>query len=305
MSPGRSLLALLCFPGLLYAVPMGFLMLGLERKLRARLQRRLGPPLAQPFLDVVKLLAKQPVARAAGDAALLGALPVVAVGTITGALALLPVGGRGTGFAGDLVLLVALLEVPPLCLVLAGYASRSIYGEVGATREALLGIVSSVPFLGAVLAMAAACGSLHLAAIATATPWAVRLPAVLAILLCLPARLRMNPFSVSNAEQEILAGPLTEQDGRRLALWELAHALELVALAGLVVTLALPALTGGALHALVFALASGAVIVPLTALASATGRLRLDQAARWLWRWPTLMASAALAMAFVERHGGR
>ena len=67
MNPLRSLLALLVFPGLLYALPMGWLMLGMERKLRARFQGRIGPPLSQPFYDVVKLLAKWPVPRVAAD----------------------------------------------------------------------------------------------------------------------------------------------------------------------------------------------------------------------------------------------
>jgi len=306
MSPARSLLALLVFPGLLYALPMGWLMLGLERKLRARLQGRLGPPLSQPFFDFVKLLGKRPVARVASDAALLTGLPLLAVGSMIGALALLPVLGRAQGFAGDLILLVALLETPPLCLVLAGYASRSIYGEVGATREAILTIASNVPLLAALVAMATSAGSLHLGELAALTPWLVRAPALLAILLCLPVKLRLNPFSVSNAEQEILAGPLTEFDGRRLALWELAHALEWAALAGFVVVLAVPLRSPlASVNAVAFALLSLAVVVPFTVLASATGRLKLGQATRLLWRWPSVVAGVALAVALLARQGGR
>ena len=56
MMPWRALLALLVFPGLLYALPAGWLMLGLERKLRARFQRRIGPPIVQPVYDFLKLL---------------------------------------------------------------------------------------------------------------------------------------------------------------------------------------------------------------------------------------------------------
>jgi NADH-quinone oxidoreductase subunit H len=306
MNASRSLVSLLVFPGLLYALPAGWLMLGLERKLRARMQGRIGPPLSQPFHDVVKLLGKVPVARLAADTALLTGLPLLAVGAMVGALALLPVFAGEGGFAGDLILLVTLLELPPLCLVLAGYASRSIYGEVGATREAVLTIASNAPFLAALVAMAAGAGSLHVGEIAAATPWTVRVPAMAAILMCLPVKLRLNPFSVSNAEQEILAGPLTEFDGRRLALWELAHALEWAALAGFVVTLAVPLRTGvwwGDAGA--FALLSVLVVVPFTVVASATGRLKLGQATRLLWRWPSLAAGVALAVALLARPGGQ
>ena len=306
MSASRSLLALLVFPGLLYALPAGWLMLGLERKLRARMQGRIGPPLRQPFLDLVKLLGKTPVARVAADRGLLTGLPLLAVGSTLGALALLPVFAGQGGFAGDLILLVTLLELPPLCLVLAGYATRSIYGEVGATREAVLTIVSNVPFLAALVAMATAAGSLQLGALVAATPWSVRLPALVAIVLCLPVKLRLNPFSVSNAEQEILAGPLTEFDGRRLALWELAHALEWVALSGFAVTLAVPVRTGSWwADAGAFALLSVLMVVPFAVVASATGRLKLGQATRLLWRWPSVAAGVALAVALLARPGGR
>ena len=178
MNPVQALLALLVFPGLAYAVPMGWLMLGGERKLRARFQGRIGPPITQPFWDTVKLLAKWPAPRVPGDTLLLTILPLLSLGSAVGALALLPVTAGDSGFTGDLILLVTLLELPPLCLILAGYASRSIYGEVGATREAVVSIAANVPFLTALIAMATAAGSLHISAIATGTPWSVRIPAI-------------------------------------------------------------------------------------------------------------------------------
>jgi NADH-quinone oxidoreductase subunit H len=305
MNWSYSLLALLVFPGLLYALPMGWLMLGLERKLRARFQGRLGPPLSQPFYDVIKLLAKSPVPRMASEKGLLAALPLLAMASLAGALALLPVGAGESGFAGDLILLVALLEMPPLCLILAGYASRSIYGEVGATREALVNVACNVPFLAALMAMAAAAGSLHLSRIVAGTPLLVRLPALSAIVICLPVKLRLNPFSLANAEQELLAGPLTEFDGPRLALWELAHALEWVALTGFVIALAAP-LRGpwGLLNGLAFALFSLMLVPVLTVLASATARLKITQATRLLWRWGTAIAAVALAAALFLQYGG-
>lgn len=305
MNPAHALFALLVFPGLLYGVPMGWLMLGVERRTRARLQGRLGPPLSQPFFDFVKLAAKWPVARSSGDVLLLTGLPILALGSMAGALALLPVFAGETGFAGDLILFVGLVELPPLCLILAGYASRSIYGEVGATREAIVGIASTVPLLAALVAMAAAAGSVRLTTIAAATPWAVRLPALLAFLFCLPVKLRLNPFSLANAEQEIMSGPLTEFDGRRLALWELAHGLEWVALSGALVTLAVPMRSPSPwVDAIVFAALSLVVVLLLTALESATARLKLAQATHLLWRWASLPAVLALALAFFVRRLG-
>lgn len=309
MSLAPALLALLVFPGLLFALPMGWLMLGTERKIVARLQGRIGPPVSQAFYDFVKLLAKVPVPRPATDTFLLTLLPLLAVGSLAGALALLPVTQVGGGFAGDLILFVGLVELAPLCFVLAGFATRSIYGEVGAVREAILGISGNVPFLVALMAMATASGSLQVGPLAAATPWAVRGPALLAVLLCLPVKLRMNPFSIANAEQEILAGPLTEYDGPRLALWELAHALEWVVLGGLVAVLALP-LQGLPLQGLpplvrvpLFALATFALVPLLATLAAGMARLKLAQATRFLWRWALLAAALSLCATLVLHHG--
>jgi len=261
--------------------------------------------MTQPFYDLFKLLAKSPVARARSDTLLLTGLPLLAVGSMFGVLALLPVLGRDQGFAGDLILVIGLLELPPLCLILGGYASRSIYGEVGATREGILMIASNVPFLAAIVAMAAAADSFRLGTLAATTPWMVRVPALLTILLCLPVKLRMNPFSLANAEQELLAGPLTEFDGPRLGLWELAHALEWVALTGFVAILAWPAtLHSPAVNAVAFVTISLALVLVITAIASATARIKIMQATRLLWTWATALAVIALAAGFLIRKGG-
>jgi NADH-quinone oxidoreductase subunit H len=292
-----ALLRLLIFPGLVYALPAAWLMVWVERKLTARLQRRLGPPFFQPFFDFVKLLAKRPVARPPLQALVMTALPVLAVAAVLGALALLPVFAGG-GFSGDLVLLASLLEVPPLCAVLGGFASRSLYGELGATREALLSVSYSLPFLGAIVALAAAAHTLDLATLMSRPLWAVRAPALVALALCLPVKLRVNPFSVTNAEQEIYAGPTTEFEGPRLALWELAHGLEWIALTGLWATLAFPVVRfAWPLRIIVFIAISFAAAVVITAVAAATARLKPVQAARVYWQWGMLVAVVALVLA--------
>jgi NADH-quinone oxidoreductase subunit H len=302
MNAVHALAALLVFPGLIYALPMGCLMMGAERKLRARFQGRIGPPLIQPFYDLVKLAAKWALPRSSTERKLLAAFPLMSVGAMIGSLPLLPVFHDHSSFTGDLILLVGLLEIPPVCMVLAGYASRSIYGEIGANREAAIEITCNLSFFTALIAMATAAGSLQITTIAFATPWQVRVPALLALLICLPVKLRLNPFSISNAEQEVLTGPLVESEGKLLALWELAHALEWVALIGFVVTIAIPYRSGvWWLDALLFAACSFVMLLLLTLLASAMGRLKLRQATRLIWRYSFVLATVALATAFLNR----
>jgi len=295
----REFFQLLVFPGLLYAVPAAFLMVWLQRKINARLQGRIGPPFYQPFFDVVKLFAKQPIQRPPLQGFLMTAFPLIAVASTLGAISLLPVFPASGGFSGDLVLLVALIELGPLCAVLAGFTSRSLWGGLGATREAVLTLAYNLPFLTALFALAAA--GFSLSGMATTASVPVRVLALAALLLTLPAKLHLNPFSIASAEQEIYAGSTTEFDGPRLALWELAHGLEWVALAGLIAVLAFPvARVAWPLHAIAFVVISFAVVVLLSIVAASTARLKLAQTARWFWLWGFGLALSALVVAFVQ-----
>ncbi|TLN28340.1 NADH-quinone oxidoreductase subunit H, partial [bacterium] len=216
------------------------------------------------------------------------------------AMALLPLPGNAIpSFSGDLILVVYLMEMPAFCLVLAGYASRSLYGQVSASREAVLLLGYNLPFLAAVVALAVQAGSFNLADIAAA-PWTpVHLLAAIAFLIAVPARMRSNPFSIPNAEQEIVAGATIEFNGLPLALFELAHGLELVGLVGLFAVLFFPAILSGGLGLVWYVLISLALVVLVTVLAVSTARLRLNQAFRFYWLWGALTAVAAFAAALI------
>jgi NADH-quinone oxidoreductase subunit H len=291
----RFAFGLLVWPGLLGAAALGLAYLWLARKLLARLQGRKGPPFGQPFFDLVKLLGKRTVLPGDANRGFFYALPVCAVAATTSALLIIPVPGNPLGsFPGDVVLLLFLLEVPVFCDILAGYVTKSIYGQVSAMREGVLMIGYNVPFLAAVCAMAQHAGSFSLAGIADAPQGVVTLLAAIAFLLAIPARLKSNPFSIPNAEQEIVAGAHIEYNGAPLALFELSHALELVALANLCMVLFVP-------HAgaLVFFAGSVSLVCAVTAVAALTARLTVARAFRFYWVWGGVAAAASMTAALI------
>jgi NADH-quinone oxidoreductase subunit H len=298
MNLGMALLSTLIFPGLVYALPAGWFMRWLERKAEARFQRRIGPPFFQPFFDFIKLLSKTGVPRQGLDGILMSFWPILAVASLVGALALLPVFPKTGGFTGDLVLLVALLELPSICNVLAGFTSGSIFGEIGSVREAVLSITYNLAFLMAIFAIAVDAHTLQLSVLAEAPFSLGRGLALLAILLCLPAKLRLNPFSQPNAEQEIYSGSLTEYGGPRLGLWELAHSLEWVALTGLFASLILPRTGIWFVDALLFIVISLLLVCVLAILAAGTARLKIAQAVRFYSRWGFIIGAVALITAY-------
>lgn len=296
----RIPLAVLIWPGLAGSAVLGWFLLWWGRKLVARLQARQGPPFFQPFYDFVKLLGKDTVVPTGVNPLLFYALPVIALVSTIFALALIPAPGSPlTSFSGDLILLLYLLEMPALCDALAGFITRSLYGQIGSVREMILSLGYNLPFLTALIALALQAGQFSLRALTSAPLGLVHVLAALAILLAIPARLKTNPFSIPNAESEIVAGVHVEYNGLPLALFELSHALELVALTGLFAMLFVNRLPAPAWGALAYVLIGGLLVALTSLLASATARLKVQHALRFYWTWGALSAVLALAAALL------
>jgi NADH-quinone oxidoreductase subunit H len=301
MNLTTALARFLIFPGLLFALPAAWFFLWVERKAVARMQGRFGPPFMQPFFDFIKLLGKSTPPRSGIAGLLMRAWPLIAVSAAAGAVGLLPVLPASGGFEGDLILLLALLELPSMCIIAAGFSSRSIFGEIGSAREAALSVSYNVVFLLAIVSIAASQHTFRLEALAQAPATPLYWLGILAIAVCLPAKLHINPFSLPNAEQEIYSGPITEYAGPELAMWELSHGLEWVAATGLVATLAAPHLTTWWLAALVFILLSFAVVFLLSVVAAATARLQIDTTVRFYWQCTLIFAVLAISSALFMR----
>jgi NADH-quinone oxidoreductase subunit H len=298
---GWDFLALFIWPGLVGAALLGWLYMWIVRKLTARLQGRQGPPFYQPFFDFIKLLGKETIIPVGINPMLFYALPVVSAVTAMFAVALIPAPGNPMqSFPGDLIVLLYLLEMPALCEVLAGFITRSPYGQVGAAREAMMSLSYNLPFLAAVIALAMRAGSFSLTALATVPLSWAHLIAALAFFLALPARLKSNPFSIPNAEQELVAGTHTEFNGLPLAIFELSHALELVAMISLFAAVFLTPLVGGLGAWVLYLLLSLALVVIVTVVSTATARLKLNQAFGFYWSWGAAVAVLVLIAAVIR-----
>jgi NADH-quinone oxidoreductase subunit H len=299
-----GLIHLLLFPGILFAIPAGWFYVWGEHKAAAVMQSRIGPPPLQPFYDFVKLTGKRTPPRHGIDADLLRLWPALSVLSMIGALALLPVFPRGGGFAGDVVLLVALLEMPSICFILAGFTTGSMFGEIGAIREAVLSVANNLVFLLSIVTIAVTGKTFRLSEFAGFSSNPGHWIGVFGILLCIPAKLRLNPFSAPSAEQEIYSGPLTEYAGAPLGLWKLAHGLEWVALTGFVSILTIPTAGPWWFHVAAFLVLSFAQVLLLSTISAATARYTLQSAIQFYWRWAAILAVLAAASAVYMRLRG-
>lgn len=299
MSPLVAALALVAF-----LVLAAWLLQWVDRKLTARLQARVGPPLAQPVADFVKLLAKEDVVPAGVTTRWHAAIPLVAFAAIATAFALLPLAGASPfGFAGDAVVALYLLALPTSLLFLLGWTSRNVFARVGAERALGQDFAYEVGFFLAALGPALAVRSWSLGDVAGSGAWFVLAQPVgfVVALAALQAKLERPPFDVPHADTEIVGGPLTDLSGRGLAIWSLARDAALVAGCAL---LAVLFLGGGALPGVAIApwaapfvvLAKAALLALVLVVASAAvGRYRFDQLPRWGWRILTPLALGQVA----------
>jgi ech hydrogenase subunit B len=194
----------------------------------ARMQSRIGPPLLQPFYDVMKLMGKRNVV--VNNFQNFYIICFFTFVVLTGILF----------FAGsDLLLTIFALTVAGVFLVLAGYSTNSPYSNIGAERELLQMMAYEPMLLVAAIGMYLKVKSFHVHDIfAFDQPLIVYLPGVfLGFLFILTIKLRKSPFDLSTSHhghQELVKGLTTEFSGSSLALIEIAHWYENILLLGLV-----------------------------------------------------------------------
>ena len=137
------------FPGGLFALAVGLLFKGLDRRVEARLQRRVGPPLIQPLLDIAKLLTKETLIPKTAVRSVFLAAPVVGFAGMAVCAAFIPVPGVFSGLynMGDLLVLFYLLPIPAIAIMLGGSASSSPFGAMGFSREMLMMLAYETPLL--------------------------------------------------------------------------------------------------------------------------------------------------------------
>lgn len=250
---------------------IGGILIGIDRKVTARLQNRAGPPIVQPFYDVLKLFGKED--KIVNKAYLVfGAAYLLTV--ILSIVLLL--------FRYDLLITTFIFGLSFIFLVLAGYSTRSQFGYVGATRELIQMMTYEPILLFTVFLIRLVTGSFEINAIyAAAQPLLYMLPlALLAIFVILPIKARKSPFDIAEAHQEIAQGAETEYSGKYLGLLYVTHFFELffilwfvslfyvkdVLIGGLVIP-------GWVMQVILMAIAYVFLIV----VDNATARLRVDQ----------------------------
>lgn len=207
---------------------LGGLIAGFDRKVSARMQGRYGPPLLQPFYDVIKLFSKESIAVNGIQNFFIMCFLVFII--FTGGLFFM---------GGDILLVIFALTLASIFMVLGAYCANSPYSSIGAMRELLQMMAYEPMVLLTAIGFYVVTKSFSITSIMSHdTPMVLHLPGIfIGFVFILTMKLRKSPFDLSmshHAHQEVVKGITTEFSGSTLAMIEIAHWYENVFLLGFV-----------------------------------------------------------------------
>ena len=277
---------------------------GVMRRVTARIQSRQGPPLLQPYFDLLKLLGKEDIES--GDVPAMQRFAIyLSLASVLTLAWFVPMGfAAPMNGVADAYLLIYLLTLCGVCTLLAGLAAGSTYSLIGVSREMMTMVALEPLFAVVLLAAAVHARSLRLEAVLNASiyttagfPWSALILLVL-MLLSFQGFVQRVPFDISEAETEIMEGPLLEYSGPKLALFRYAQMAKLVIFSALFVGLFAPWGRGLVfpLGWLLFWAKVFGLVLLVTVVAATHARYRIDQALRW-FASQLVIALVALALA--------
>jgi ech hydrogenase subunit B len=213
---------------LLFAPFAGGLIYGIDRRITARMQGRVGPPILQPFYDVGKLFEKEKVnVNNSQNFYVLSYLVFIAFS------------GAFFFSGGDLLLVIFAFTLAHVFLILGAYAANSPYSFVGAERELIQLMICEPVIILSAIGMYMVTKSFYVEDIAKSSiPLVIFLPGLfVGFVYILAMKLRKSPFDIStshHAHQEIVKGLTTEFSGSTLGSIEIAHWYESIFLIGFI-----------------------------------------------------------------------
>ena len=326
---------ILIFPGFLFCFVAGLLLCGIDRKVVAKMQKRVGPPVLQPFYDFFKLCGKETIIPAAASSKTMFLMaPVVGLASLVVLQLFIPI-FNFTAFSGmaDIIVILYLLLIPALAMILGGAASGSPYAGVGLSREMVTIISCELPLVLVLLAVGKTVGAAtgegltfsfsaiasYQAANGSLIRKASMIPAAIAMLMVIPGETGNHPFDAAEAETEICEGMLAEYSGAPLGIFKLSHAIKMLTLTSMFVALflggigtgiakllALVGLSGAAAGALavllgaivLFLLCAVITIVTISFVHAVTARLKIEQIFKYYWTVVSGLALISLVLAW-------
>lgn len=313
----KNIVYVLVFPGLLFSSVFGLWLAGVDRKMVARMQKRVGPPIMQPTYDFFKLLGKETIVPDGAAKTTFLIAPYVGLVSLIVTVLFIPIAGiQAFGGVADVVVILYLLTIPALSIIFGGSASGNPFAGVGISRQMVSIMAYELPLILILLAIGRMCGeggglgvTFSLGAItefqAENGPnlfhWSM-IPAAVAMLLVIPCEVGAHPFDVGEAETEICEGPLVEYSGAPLAVFKLSHAIKMFVMTALFTALFLGGISTGMVWLdviIVLAICTLITIVCMSLAHAITARLKVEQVFKFYWTAVSGLALISLILVWI------
>jgi formate hydrogenlyase subunit 4 len=281
---------------------------GVTRKVKARLLRRVGPPVLQPYRDLWKLMHKEAV-LAHNASWIYRTAPYLIFAATWVAAALVPSYATGLLFSwsADLIAIVALLGTARFTLALAGMDVGTAFGGIGSSREMMIASLAEPAMLLIVFTVALVAGTTQLSAVATLfstgavglrVSLGLGLFAFLFVAVAENARIPIDNPSTHLELTMVHEAMVLEYSGRHLAMIEAASAVKLVLYFSLIACLFAPlGIAGPGAGVSDYALGIAAYLGKLTVLAVLLPIGETCVAKMRVFRYPLFVGSAFAAAA--------
>ncbi|OLB04666.1 MAG: formate hydrogenlyase [Nitrospirae bacterium] len=277
---------------------------GLIRKVKARLQCRRGASVFQPYADLAKLFKKQPVVSTT-TSWIFTATPYILFASTLAAGLLVPVFVSQTplNFAGNIIALVYLLALGTFFLMLAGLDAGSAFGGMGSSREAIVASLTEPAAILSIFAIALTTGSTNLSTIVHKTallqgidtapsPHLMALAALFIVTIAETGRVPVDNPATHLELTMIHEAMILEYSGRYLALVEWASGIRLLVFLTLIVNVFAPWGIATTLTPVAFGVGLGVYILKVAGMAVLIGVIESMFAKLRLFRVTDLLGVA-------------
>ncbi|MBN2664737.1 MAG: NADH-quinone oxidoreductase subunit H [Bacteroidales bacterium] len=286
------------------AFVVGMLYMGLRRKITARVQNRVGPPIYQNFLDVMKLWSKK---SSINHGFMQHVAPLWMIATSITTLMFIPILNNGSTFftnltfEGDLIMLLYLMVVGSLGMALGAGQTGNPNSAIGVTRGLTQMVGFEIPWVMALVALmiqhrtTTVAGLLDVQ-VQSGTWLMLSSPfAFIAALLAIPGMFRYSPFDIVGAPAELASGPISEFGGKYLGTMMTNGAI----FAFVKLTLFVDIFMGGASNLGFLLLKTFALYMFPVLWGLVSPRFRTEQAVRFFWGWPVFFGVLGLIQAAI------
>lgn len=226
------------------------LLTGFVRKVKARLVRRIGPPIIQPYRDLLRLIRKE-VVLSEDSSWLFRAIPYLVFAGIWVAASLVPTFATGLmfGWSADLIAITAILGSARFFLALAGLDVGTSFGGIGSSREVMIASLAEPAMIMIVFTLALIAGSTQLSIVAKLmasahaglrVSLALVLIGLVVVAIAENARIPVDNPATHLELTMVHEAMVLEYSGRHLAMIELSAMLKLLLYVSLITCVFFP-----------------------------------------------------------------